>query len=100
LEDLTENPDKRMAGGAERALTYVKRLRDYEIWGSKDIPLDELVKPKRMSVIDLAGLQRKMFKRIIPVFLMGVKNAYGSNWLSDFPCRILPVWNCNPPKHG
>lgn len=65
LEIMTTGQDKRMAGGAERALTYIRRLRDYEIWGSKDIPLVELLKPKRMSVIDLAGLQRKVSEYIV-----------------------------------
>lgn len=65
LDSLTADQNKRLAGGAERALTYIRRLRDYEIWGSKDIPLDELVKPKRMSIIDLAGLQRKVSEYIV-----------------------------------
>jgi len=65
LNRLTSNDDKRLAGGAKRAITYIKRLRDYKMWGSKDIPLEELIKPKRMSIIDLAGLQRKVSEYIV-----------------------------------
>jgi hypothetical protein len=65
LNQLTSGEDKRLAGAARRALTYIKRIRNYEIWGSKDIPLDEIIKPKRMSIIDLAGLQRKVSEYIV-----------------------------------
>lgn len=65
LDELKTDPNKRLAAGAERALTYIRRLRDYEIWGNRDIPLEDLVRPKRMSVIDLAGLQMKVSEYIV-----------------------------------
>ncbi len=65
LNQLSSHNNKRLAGGAKRALTYIKRLKDYKMWGSKNIPLDELIKPKRMSIIDLAGLQRKVSEYIV-----------------------------------
>jgi len=65
LNQSTSNTNKRLAGGAKRALTYIKRLKDYKMWGSKDIPLEELIRPKRMSIIDLAGLQSQVSEYIV-----------------------------------
>ena len=67
LERVAMNPatDKRKAKAANNATTYIRRLLNYKIWGSRDIPLDELVRPKRLSVIDLAGLQRNVSEYIV-----------------------------------
>jgi hypothetical protein len=65
LEQLASGDVKRLAGGAERALTYVRFLKGYKIWGNKDIPLLDLIRPKRMSIIDLAGLQRRVSEYIV-----------------------------------
>jgi DNA helicase HerA-like ATPase len=74
LETLTEDPDRRLGGGAERALTYIRRLADYRIWGNKDIPLGDLLKPNTMSVIDLAGLQRNVSEYIVEKTLSEIWN--------------------------
>jgi hypothetical protein len=67
LEWVAMNPatDKRKAKAANNATTYIRRLLNYKIWGSRDIPLDELLRPKRLSVIDLAGLQRNVSEYIV-----------------------------------
>jgi len=65
LNELASSSDKRLAGGAKRALTYVKRLKDYKMWGSKEIPLQDLIKPRHMSIIDLAGLQSQVSAYIV-----------------------------------
>ncbi|MCW4050708.1 MAG: ATP-binding protein [Candidatus Bathyarchaeota archaeon] len=67
LERIALNPatDSRKSKAAVSAVTYIRRLLNYKIWGSQDIPLDELVKPKRLSVIDLAGLQRNVSEYIV-----------------------------------
>jgi len=65
LTTVTASPIKRIAGGAKRAITYIRRLVSYDVWGNRDIPVDELVRPKRMSVIDLAGLQRRVSEYIV-----------------------------------
>ena len=67
LERIALNPatDTRKAKAAMSATTYIRRLLNYKIWGSQDIPLGELVKPKRLSVIDLAGLQRNVSEYIV-----------------------------------
>ena len=58
-----EKKDDREA--ASKAATYIERLLHYNIWGQRDIPLEDLVKPKHMSVIDLAGLQRNVMGYIV-----------------------------------
>jgi len=67
LERISLNPavDKRKAKAASNATTYVRRLVNYKIWGSSDIPLVDLTRPKRLSVIDLAGLQRNVSEYIV-----------------------------------
>lgn len=67
LERIAMNPatDARKAKAAMSATTYIRRLLSYRIWGNQDIPLDELAKPKRLSVIDLAGLQRNVSEYIV-----------------------------------
>jgi len=50
---------------ASRAANYIKRLQKYSVWGSRNIPLDDLIKPKHMSVLDLAGLQRHVSQYIV-----------------------------------
>ncbi|MBN2335535.1 ATP-binding protein, partial [Candidatus Bathyarchaeota archaeon] len=67
LDRIALNPatDSRKAKAAVSAVTYIRRLLSYRIWGSRDIPLDELVKPKRLSVIDLAGLQGNVSSYIV-----------------------------------
>jgi len=65
LRDLSKMGDKRIGKAAERATTYISRLSKFQIWGNEDIPLNDLVKPKRMSIIDIAGLQRKVSEYIV-----------------------------------
>lgn len=46
--------------GAEKALKYVELLSAYSIWGFKDVDsyLDSMLKPKCLSVVDLAGMEQ------------------------------------------
>ena len=67
-----EMGSRRARQAAERATTYISRLSKFHIWGNKDIPLNDLVKPKRMSIIDLAGLQRKVSEYIVDKTLSDV----------------------------
>jgi DNA helicase HerA-like ATPase len=65
LRELPQMVDKRIGKAAVAAITYLQRLIHYRIWGNQDIPLDDLVRPKRMSIIDLAGLQRRVSEYIV-----------------------------------
>jgi DNA helicase HerA-like ATPase len=46
--------------GAEKALKYVELLCAYSIWGLKDVDsyLDAMLRPKSVSVVDLAGMEQ------------------------------------------
>lgn len=67
LGRIALNPaiDSRKAKAANSATTYIRRLLNYRIWGNDDIPLEDLTRPKRLSVIDLAGLQRNVSEYIV-----------------------------------
>ncbi|MCR4427750.1 MAG: ATP-binding protein [Caldiserica bacterium] len=51
--------------GAERAIKYIENLCSYDIWGFSDVPIEELLKPVRLSVIDLAGLERSVTEFVV-----------------------------------
>jgi hypothetical protein len=55
-EKETITPDVR--GGAGRAIKYIERLERVGIWGFEDVPMDELLRPMSLSVIDLAGVDQ------------------------------------------
>lgn len=42
--------------GAQKAIKYVERLTRVDIWGHEEVPLQELLRPMNLSVIDLAGV--------------------------------------------
>jgi len=42
--------------GAQKALKYIERLSRVDIWGFEDVPMDDLLRPMTLSVIDLAGV--------------------------------------------
>src|SRR5437660_10293836 len=43
---------------ARNALVYVDSLRAFGIWGYQDVSIDELLKPRHITVIDLAGVEK------------------------------------------
>ena len=59
--------------GANKALKYIEFLAALRIWGFQDLPMESLVSPMRLSVFDLAGIDRR-----IADFL--VAKAVGELW--------------------
>ncbi len=57
--------DRQRRESAGRAANYIRRLTNYKVWGTKDIPLEDLTRPKHMSIIDLAGLQGNVTQYIV-----------------------------------
>jgi len=51
--------------GADRAVKYIENLCSYDIWGFSDVPIEELLKPVRLSVIDLAGLEKSVTEFVV-----------------------------------
>lgn len=48
------------AFGAQKAIKYVEALARLPFWGHRDVPIDDLVRPMRLSAIDLAGVDRRV----------------------------------------
>lgn len=44
--------------GAQKALKYIERLARIDIWGFTDVPMDVLLRPMTLSVIDVAGVDQ------------------------------------------
>jgi DNA helicase HerA-like ATPase len=49
-------PSLDAVSGAQKALKYVEKLSRVNIWGHEDVPIQELLRPMNLSVIDLAGV--------------------------------------------
>ncbi len=43
---------------ARNALVYVDSLRAFGIWGYQDVPIDDLLRAKHLTVVDLAGVEK------------------------------------------
>jgi len=48
------------AFGAGKAIKYIEALARLPFWGHRDVPIDDLVRPMRLSAIDLAGVDRRV----------------------------------------
>jgi len=44
--------------GAQKALKYVERLDKVDVWGFEDVPMEDLLRPMTLSVLDLAGVDQ------------------------------------------
>ncbi len=51
--------------GAERAIKYLENLLAFDVWGFRDVPIDRLIDPMRLSVIDLAGIERSVSEFVV-----------------------------------
>jgi DNA helicase HerA-like ATPase len=51
--------------GAQKALKYIELLERVDIWGFEDVPMQELLRPMTLSVIDLAGVDQWISEFIV-----------------------------------
>lgn len=51
-----KGPSLDAISGAQKALKYIERIAKVEIWGHEEIPIQELLRPMHISVLDLAGV--------------------------------------------
>ncbi len=57
LERMAESDkSKDTIGNASGAQEYIRSATDLDIWGYKDLPLDDIMEPMQVSVVDLAGI--------------------------------------------
>jgi DNA helicase HerA-like ATPase len=55
--------------GAQKALKYVEALERMDIWGFEDVPMDDLLRPMTLSVIDLAGVDQRISEFVVDKIL-------------------------------
>ena len=67
---MDKNED--MRSGASRAVKYVEILENYPIWGFKDVDVEHLMRPRHMSVIDLAGADKSVSAYVVDRALRGI----------------------------
>ncbi|MEW5718270.1 MAG: ATP-binding protein [Chloroflexota bacterium] len=51
--------------GAQGALKYIHRLEGLGIWGFEDVPMEPLLRPMGLSVIDLAGIDQDIMQYVV-----------------------------------
>jgi DNA helicase HerA-like ATPase len=56
LSETVDKQDRKRAENAYNAQTYVSRISGLGIFGGQTTPVEEMLKPKTLSVIDLSGL--------------------------------------------
>lgn len=74
--------------GARKALKYVRWIKDYPIWGFKDIKLDRILKPAHISVIDLAGIEKNLQDLVVSKLLNDIWTKAKSEGL-PYPLFIV-----------
>ncbi|MBC7326614.1 ATP-binding protein [bacterium] len=55
-----------------RIKPYVERIASLEIWGEEDLPIEEIIAPQTLSVVDLAGLQQRAMEVVVDRTLRGI----------------------------
>lgn len=95
-----DNLPQEERNNARRALPYVRRIVGYGVWGSEDIPLDELIRPMRMNVIDLAGLQRDIMQYIVDKSLREIWGRAISGRLEHPVFIVMEEAHNYAPKDG
>ncbi len=51
--------------GAQKAIKYIELLERVDIWGYEDVPMQELLRPMTLSVIDVAGVDQWISEFIV-----------------------------------
>ncbi len=51
--------------GAQKAIKYIELLERVAIWGYEDVPMQELLRPMTLSVIDVAGVDQWISEFIV-----------------------------------
>ena len=57
VERLHQLADQKVEG-ARKAVRYIELIEPYPVWGFRDVEVEELMRPQRISVIDLAGADK------------------------------------------
>lgn len=63
--DNTKPPSFDAISGAQKAIKYIELLERVDIWGYEDVPMQELLRPMTLSVIDVAGVDQWISEFIV-----------------------------------
>ncbi len=55
-----------------RIKPYVERLSSLDIWGDEDLPVEDIIAPQTLSIVDLAGLQQRAMEIVVDRTLRGI----------------------------
>jgi DNA helicase HerA-like ATPase len=72
--------------GAEKAKKYIERLARVDIWGYDDVPMDDLLRPMNLSVIDLAGVDNWIAEFVVDKVL---RETWGTATSTGLPHPVF-----------
>lgn len=81
-----EDVKKELSASASRALKYLYRLTELRVFGDRSVPIEEILKPMHVSVIDLSGLEDRSMDYIAFRILTDV---YDSVRTGRFPYPVF-----------
>lgn len=58
--------------GASAAVAYIQMLDGYRVWGFEDVPIGELIRPRHITVVDLAGTDKSAAAYVADKALRGI----------------------------
>ncbi|MEM2936413.1 MAG: ATP-binding protein, partial [Candidatus Bathyarchaeia archaeon] len=89
LEEMRDGSQERdLREGASSALKYVRKLAYLKVFGIQSTPTKVLLKPMRVSIIDLSGLEDASMDYITARILMETFNAVTSG---EFPYPVFVI---------
>jgi len=88
IEKKNKKYSEETMNGARKALKYVKWIKDYPIWGFKDIKIEKILKPAQISVIDLAGIEKNLQDLVVSKLLNDIWTKAKSEGLT-YPLFIV-----------
>lgn len=83
-----KQPSLDAISGAQKALKYIERLERIDIWGFEDVPMDDLLKPMTLSVIDVAGVDHWISEFVVDKVL---RETWGMAVNSGLPRPVFFV---------
>jgi DNA helicase HerA-like ATPase len=80
---------------------YVDNLRRFGIWGYQDVPIDDLLQPRRLTVVDLAGVEKAVASYVADKALREIWSRALAGRLA-YPVFIVleEAHNLVPPSGG
>ena len=90
LEEIRDNQteNRELREGAMSAIKYIQRLCYLNVFGIQGTPIEDLLKPMHISVIDLSGLEDASMDYIASRIL---NDAFNKVAMGDFPYPVFVI---------